>query len=117
MSTDRPTKEIGQKAEEQALQYLLSNGYTLRARNYRYKNSEIDLILFESKTLVFVEVKYRSTNHFGHPEEFVSDNQKHTILKGAEHYITDLDWSGPIRFDIIAVDAQFNITHFEDAFY
>ncbi|WP_422361315.1 YraN family protein [Reichenbachiella sp.] len=117
MSTHRPTKDIGQKAEEKALQYLLNKGFVLRERNYRCKRSEIDLILVESKTLVFVEVKYRSTSQFGHPEEFVSDNQKRSILQGAEHYITELDWQDPIRFDIIAIDAQFNITHFEDAFY
>ncbi|WP_420582427.1 YraN family protein [Reichenbachiella sp.] len=117
MKTNRPTKDIGQKAEEQALQYLINQGYTLRERNYRYKRSEVDLILLDSKTIVFVEVKYRSTSQFGYPEEFVSDNQKKLILQGAENYLADLGWQGPIRFDIIAIDAHFNITHFEDAFY
>lgn len=117
MNSNQPSKQIGQKAEDQALSYLKDKGYVLQERNYRHKRSEIDLILIDSNTLIFVEVKYRSSSQFGHPEEFVSDNQKRSIIQGAEHYISNLDWQGPIRFDIVAIDAQFDIAHFEDAFY
>lgn len=111
------SKEIGKRAEERALNLLSNQGYELCEKNYRYKRSEIDLIVRKSQTLVFIEVKYRRTTKFGHPEEFVSANQKRSILEGAEHYITEIGWQHHIRFDIIAVDAAFNIEHFQDAFY
>ncbi|SMD34067.1 putative endonuclease [Reichenbachiella faecimaris] len=117
LHANRPTKYIGQKAEEHALLFLLNKGYSLNERNYRHKRSEIDLILTLKNTLVFVEVKYRSSSQFGHPEDFVSTNQKRSIIEGAEHYISQMNWQGHIRFDIIAIDAQFKIEHFEDAFY
>ncbi|MDW3212238.1 MAG: YraN family protein [Reichenbachiella sp.] len=117
MKTNQPSKYIGQKAEQEALNFLVDKNYSLLERNYRYKRSEIDLIMTNQKTLVFVEVKFRSNNKFGHPEEFVSDNQKQSIIKGAEHYIDSIAWEDNIRFDIVAVDANFKIEHFEDAFY
>lgn len=117
MATQKHTRDIGSRAELQALDYLLSKGYTLQERNYRYRRSEIDLILSHDQTLIFVEVKYRRSSHFGYPEEFVSANQQRSIIEGAEHYINKVEWTGNIRFDIIAIDAQFEINHFEDAFY
>ena len=117
MNSYQPSKVIGQKAEVMALNFLNQKGYSLKEKNYRHKKSEIDLILVHNQTLVFVEVKYRSTNQFGHPEEFVSPNQQRSIIAGAEHYIEENKWAGNIRFDIIALDAQLDIEHFEDAFY
>lgn len=117
MNPNRTSKAIGQKAEQHALSFLINKGYSLREKNYRYKRSEIDLIVIQKNTLVFVEVKFRSNSRFGHPEEFVSDNQKQTIMKGAEQYLSTTEWQGNIRFDILAIDGQFNIEHFEDAFY
>ncbi|UXX80722.1 YraN family protein [Reichenbachiella carrageenanivorans] len=110
-------KAQGHKAEDLALDYLLRKSYVLADRNYRHKKSEIDLIMRQKETLVFVEVKYRSSTKFGHPETFVSPNQQRSIIEGAEHYMITNNWQGNIRFDIIAVDAKYHITHFEDAFY
>ncbi|MEP2024399.1 MAG: YraN family protein [Reichenbachiella sp.] len=114
---NQSTKDIGKEAEERALKFLIELGYTLQKRNYRYKRSEIDIIVQKGNTIVFVEVKFRKTTKFGHPEEFVSDNQKRSIVSGAEHFISETNWQENIRFDIIAIDGQFNIEHFEDAFY
>jgi len=110
-------QQQGRQAEELALAYFLQNGYELKARNVRYKRSEIDLIVSKDQLLVFVEVKFRKGIQYGHPEEFVSVNQQRSIIDGADFYIESNNWSGNIRFDIIAVDAQMNIEHFEDAFY
>ncbi len=117
MKPDKTTQTIGKQAEDLALKYLNGKGYELREQNYRYKRSEIDLIVYKDSLIVFVEVKYRSNSQFGHPEEFVSPNQKRSILECAEHYISIINWQNHIRFDIIALDAKFNIEHFEDAFY
>lgn len=117
MTTNSHTQKIGRKAEQLALDYLIEKGYSLQERNYRFRRSEIDLILLQDQTLVFVEVKYRRNSKYGHPEEFVSANQQRSIIEGADQYLYDHNWMGNIRFDIIAIDAQLNLMHFEDAFY
>ncbi len=89
------------------------------ARNYRHRQAEIDLITRRGALLVFVEVKTRSNAAFGHPEEFVDEKQAERILEAADQYIHEQAWTGAIRFDIISVMLQpeVSIHHFEDAFY
>lgn len=113
-------QEKGNLGEHLAANYLVRKGYTLKATNYRAGRSEIDIICMQAKTLVFVEVKARSSSTFGHPESFVSEAKAAKIMEGAEQYMIDINWLGPIRFDIIAVELNTKppkITHFEDAFY
>ena len=112
------TKEKGKGGENQAISFLESKGYEILIRNYRYKRSEIDLIGQKDGLLVFVEVKLRKNDRFGEPESFVSDNQMQKIREAAENYIDNSDWSGNVRFDIVAIKERPNmeILHFEDAF-
>lgn len=117
MTSTGNTREQGRLAEDLALSFLLNKEYELLARNYRYKKSEIDIILQLELILVFVEVKFRSSDKYGHPEDFVSANQQRTIIEGADYYLNQIQWPGQIRFDIIAVNSRNEITHFEDAFY
>ena len=103
-----------------AAEYLVSKGYEIVIRNYRFKHSEIDLIVRKNDWLVFVEVKTRSSQTFGHPEEFVDDQKERKILEGAEQYIFENDWQGNVRYDIVAVLLKGEppeILHLEDAFY
>ena len=108
----------GVKGEEAAANYLKANGYDILERNYRYRHSEIDLIVRKNGFLVFVEVKTRKSTRFGEPEKFVSARQEAKIRQGAEEYIFKTNWQGPIRFDIISVvwGRSVTVTHFEDAF-
>ena len=101
-----------------AADFLAEKGYTIVARNYRYRRGEIDLITEEGNTLVFVEVKLRQNTRFGTPETSVSPSQRSRINAVAEHYLYQTDWNGAIRFDIIAITAQpqLLIEHFEDVF-
>ena len=110
--------KTGKKGEIIAASLLLENGYEIVERNYRYKHSEIDLIVIKNGFLVFVEVKTRKSTAFGDPESFVTDAQKEKIVQGAEAYIFNTGWQGPIRFDIVSVvlDLPVSVTHFEDAF-
>lgn len=116
MRKHKKNHELGKMGEKLALEHLISRGYTLLNKNYRYRRSEIDIIMCHDQTLVFVEVKYRASDQFGFPEAFVTDNQIKAITQGAEQYLIENDWPGNIRFDIIAIDANLTITHFEDAF-
>ena len=106
----------GKQGEAQAEEYLKGIGYEVVERNYRYKRSEIDLIVRHGNTLVFVEVKARSQNRFGNPEEAVNDKKRQNVLAAANQYIYEKNWLHQIRFDIIAILNKTELAHFEDAF-
>ena len=107
----------GRNGESLALQFLIDKGFRLREKNYRYKRGEIDLIVQKENLIVFVEAKFRKSDKFGHPEEFVSVNQQELIIRTADDFIEKTGWKGNIRFDIIAIKGNHEIEHFEDAFY
>ncbi|MFN7490929.1 MAG: YraN family protein [Chryseotalea sp.] len=115
--TDKKTK--GMKAEEDAANFLSAKGYEIVERNYRYKHAEIDIIAKKEKVLVFVEVKSRAQLKFGMPEAAVTEKKAAKIMEGAEAYLIEKKWQGPIRFDVIAITngTKKEIIHFEDAFY
>jgi len=70
----------GKEAEDMAADFLSRNGYEIVQRNYRYRRSEIDLIVRKDNWLVFVEVKMRSSDAFGYPEEFVDYKKAKNIV-------------------------------------
>ena len=111
------TTEIGEKGENLAKDFLIAKNYTILFMNWRFKHSEIDIIAQDGKMIVFVEVKVRSNMDFGDPESFVDDKKIEKMEEAADEYIEQKDWNGELRFDIIAIDKNNGITHFEDAFY
>jgi len=119
MTDEKATREIGKDGEDIALKYLLKQGYKLLQRNWHFGKYEVDLIIENDEYLVFVEVKFRSSNYFGEPEIFVSDKQKHNLVKAANRYISRYGVEKEARFDIISIVMQNNkpsIKHIEDAF-
>lgn len=112
---DHKTK--GKIAEDTACKYLEKIGFEILERNYREGYGEIDIIgLMKNSLLVFFEVKFRKSNQFGYPEEFVSVHQQEKIIDTAEIYIHGINWTEEIRFDVLAVDGNYQIFHFEGAF-
>ncbi|MFC0185215.1 putative endonuclease [Pseudarcicella hirudinis] len=112
--------DTGKLGEDLAERFLLEKGYQIIKRNYFYEKAEIDLITLKDKFLVFVEVKSLHNTSFGMPEDSVNKRKIQLILKAAENYIFENDWKGEIRFDIISIifkKGDFEIMHFEDAFY
>ena len=110
----------GNEGEQLAADFLVKNGFTILERNYRYKRSEIDLIVRKDNWLIFVEVKLRKSASFGYPEEFVDYHKERMILYGALHYMYKIDWQGNVRYDIVSVLQRYSdteILHIEDAFY
>ncbi len=111
----------GKEGEQQAADFLMANGYEILERNYRYKRSEIDLIAKKDNWIIFIEVKLRSSDAFGYPEEFVNRKKVLKILEGAEYYTFSHQWEGPVRYDIISIrrqpDQPDEVVHIEDAFY
>ena len=112
--------ELGKKGEQIAVNYLITKGYTIVQRNYRFQKAEVDIIAQLKDTLAIVEVKTRSTADFGNPQDFVKPKQIQRLVKAVDEYVTVNKLDVEVRFDIIAIVKEkngFNIEHLEDAFY
>jgi len=113
--------ELGEWGEQYAADYLVSKGYTLLDRNWRYDKAELDIVCQkEENTVVVVEVKARNSDFFGDPQEFVTPSKIKHLVKAANEYVISKDLDVEIRFDIIAVlknGKREALEHFEDAFY
>ena len=110
--------ETGKQAEDLAATYLADKGYEIVARNYRSGHAEIDLIVKKDIFLVFVEVKSLYNIRFGNPEINVTREKAKLVTRAADNYVYRIDWHQQIRFDIIfRTEEDFDIMHFEDAFY
>ncbi len=107
---------IGKSGEHQAMDYLIDKGFEILEQNYRFGKGEIDIIAMKDALIIFVEVKKRKNDDFGHPEDFVSDNQKKMILDTSNVYIHSINWQKNVRYDIIAITGK-ELLHLEDAFY
>jgi putative endonuclease len=116
MSSNKHRTLTGINGEKFAEDYLISNGFIILERNYRYKRSEIDLIAQVENTLVFLEVKARTSQKFGLPEEAVNLKKMNKIKEGAEEFIHQINWEGNVRFDVIAIHLgnEIDLKHFID---
>lgn len=113
--------ETGRKGEDIAVEYLEREGYVILERNWRRQHAEIDIIISDKRSLVFVEVKTRRSDVWGLPEDAVSKRKMNQIIKGASLYIEENN-IGDLepRFDIISVilsGSKIEIQHIDDAFY
>ncbi len=114
--------DIGRKGEDLAAQYLEQHGYQIAHRNFRAGKGEVDIVAWSpEKCLVFVEVKTRSLDGFGGPEEAVNRKKQELIARTAGAYMEAIGYEGEIRFDIISVLLERgepkSIRHAEDAFF
>ena len=115
--------ELGKQGEDLACAFLEAKGYHILDRNYCFERAEIDIaaLRLDPAELVFVEVKTRSSEAWGYPEEAVTPAKQALIFKAADSYLYEkqLD-TVPVRFDIIAVNMYRPehplIHHIEDAF-
>lgn len=98
-------KALGYYGEQAALAYVRhEKGYHVRCCNYRNRLGEIDLIAEDGHTLVFIEVKTRTTATYGLPCEAVERNKRRKITRVASAYLAQFDlWERPCRFDVIEV--------------
>ena len=111
--------ELGKKGEELAINFLVTKGYHILEKNYRYIKAEVDIIAQKENTLVAVEVKTRSSADFGDPQDFVNQKKIKLLVSAIDHYVVQRDLDVEVRFDIIAIIMQqhtHQIEHLEDAF-
>lgn len=114
-------KSIGDKGEAIAVDFLDRKGYQILETNWRFSRAEIDIIAFDGEILVFVEVKTRSYDYYGKPEEFVTLKKEKLMADAATVYMDKINHDWEIRFDIISILLPKNktpiIEHFKDAFF
>ena len=111
--------QLGKIGEQHAVDFLERKGYRILDQNWRAGHKEIDIVALHDGKVVFIEVKTRSTDVFGNPEEFVDDKKIKRILSAADTYMKMHRFSARVRFDIISVLIQYDkidIRHIEDAF-
>ena len=73
--------DLGEKGEEMAVLFLQKHGYEILERNWRYKKAEVDVIAQKKEVLAVIEVKTRSSNYFGNPQDFVNQKKFNYWLK------------------------------------
>lgn len=113
--------DFGRHGELIAKQFLEAAGYEVMDENWVYGKAEIDLIAYRDSRIIFVEVKTRSGNGFGEPEDFVTPAKQKQMQAAADEYIYLMDFNGEVRFDIIAIlfnkEGTYTLRHIEDAFW
>ena len=106
----------GARAEQVAAQYLQQNGLRLVEANFRCRFGEIDLILREGETLIFAEVRQRSSGDFGGAAASIDAHKQRRLILTAQHYLATLPRIPPCRFDAVLLDAADNIEWVKNAF-
>ena len=120
----KTNKEVGRWGEEIAATFLQRKGYSLVDRNYQTPEGEIDLIAFqelnEEGILVFIEVKTRTSEKYGFPEEAITRKKWDHMLKAIDRYLQDKpEYGDAWQVDVIAVQKLCaskppDIEHFEN---
>jgi len=111
---------FGRRSEKRAARHLKRRGYRILAMNAVTPLGEIDIVAEDGETLVFVEVKARTTLLFGRPEEAVTRAKQATLARAALYWLKSHDaLSRSARFDVVAIMAgrgASNVQVIENAF-
>jgi len=99
------THARGRAAEADGVSWLERQGLRVKARNFRTKAGEIDVVGVDADTLVFIEIKARSTRAFGPASSAVPPPKQRRITRAAAWYLARHPHSGPCRFDVLAMDS------------
>jgi putative endonuclease len=98
--------KLGQSAESRAATFLQTHGLKLLTRNWHCRFGEIDLVMQDGATLVFVEVRLRSRSDFGGAAASVTPAKQRKLLATARQYLTTLKTLPPCRFDVVALNGN-----------
>jgi len=102
------TRTRGREAEERARRYLAAHGCKLLCCNYRSRRGEIDLVMQDRDSLVFIEVRYRHSADFGSAAESVDRHKQARLVACARHYLQAHPRYAqlPCRFDVVSVNGS-----------
>lgn len=113
--------KCGKKLETVALKYLEKQGLALIVRNFTVPYGELDLVMLERKTLVFVEVRYRRTTNYGSGAASITHSKQLRLQKAAVSFLVrHLEFrTSPCRFDVVSIsgDPPYQINWISDAFW
>jgi putative endonuclease len=111
-------QRIGKWGEETAAEYLIQKGCEIVGQNVRTPYGEVDIVAKQGETTIFVEVKTRTSNTMGLPEESITPRKREHMIACAEHYAAEHEidnW----QIDVISIEGkpgtQPKITYFENA--
>lgn len=97
----------GQAGEAQASVFLQSQGYQIILRNFKARGAEIDIIARDKDFICFIEVKSRSSQRFGLPQEAITPDKQRKISRAALIFLKENDLlEKPCRFDVVAISRQ-----------
>jgi putative endonuclease len=111
--------KFGEQGEKASLDFLVEKGYQILAANYRLHPYEADIVALDGQVVVFVEVKTRKTDAYGHPIEFITGKKEKNLLHIADYYLQYVMPGREGRFDVITLykkDGVFILEHFVNAF-
>jgi putative endonuclease len=102
------SKQTGDAAEQVACTYLQNQGLKLLDQNYHGKFGELDLIMQDSDSIVFIEVRYRKKTSFGSPVESITYQKQQKLIKTALYYLQrHPKWqNAAARFDVVGITSQ-----------
>ena len=113
-------RDIGNKGEQIATDYLEKNGYEIIKRNFYSRQGEIDIIAKDKKEIVFIEVKTRRNDIFGKPSEAVDYIKQKHMYNAARNYLYKIQMLDLlVRFDVIEViitNKKYNLNHIKQIF-
>ncbi|MDH5407145.1 MAG: YraN family protein [Gammaproteobacteria bacterium] len=104
------SRKTGDEVETLACQYLQQQGLKTLNRNFHCPRGELDVIMEDGDTIVFVEVRYRSNPRFGSSAESVTKSKQDKLITSAMYYLQQnpTHRDRPSRFDVVAVSLQNN---------
>jgi len=100
------TRMLGQAGEDEALAYLQKKGLVLIERNFRCKGGEIDLVMQDNNTLVFVEVRKRANHRHGGAAASVTTAKQKRLIIAAHIFLQRYKMPPACRFDVVAIDGD-----------
>ncbi len=110
--------KTGMRGEIIAKKFLQKKGYKIVEQNFRTKYSEMDLVAKKNNVLVFVEVRTKTNEHFGSPEQTINKNKINRLVRSAQAYAAYNKYFGNFRIDAVCIilnpdSSPKRITHYE----
>lgn len=104
------TTAVGKKAEALAEAYLTRHGYTIVAKNWRDRFTELDLVAAQKDIIAFIEVKYRESSDFGGAVGAISADKQKRLTRAAEYWLSQHPQYQHLhpRIDVITIEGSFD---------